>query len=80
MANTAFDLAYFERMAALEDRHPLTRSMREFTFDLLARYGAKSGDSLLDAGCGTNCFYVTGGNDFRTLGMWESIMPGRCFR
>jgi len=56
MANTDFDLAYFERMAALEDRHPWTRSMRRLTFDLLARHGAKGGQSLLDAGCGTGLF------------------------
>jgi SAM-dependent methyltransferase len=56
MANTEFDLAYFERMAALEDRHPWTRSMRLFTLNLLARYGAGPGQSLLDAGCGTGLF------------------------
>ena len=56
MAATEFDLAYFERMAALEDRHPWTRSMRTLTLDLLARHGAAEGDSLLDAGCGTGLF------------------------
>ena len=56
MANTDFDLAYFERMAALEDRHPWTRSMRRLTLDLMARHGAGEGHSLLDAGCGTGLF------------------------
>jgi SAM-dependent methyltransferase len=53
MANTEFDQTYFERMAALEDRHPWTRSMRILTLDLLARYGVSERHSLLDAGCGT---------------------------
>lgn len=66
MANTEFDLAYFERMAALEDRHPWTRSMRIFTLDLLARHGARSGHSLLDAGCGTGLF----------LRDWRDRFPG----
>jgi len=53
-------------MAALEDRHPWTRSMRLFTFQLLARYGARPGFSLLDAGCGTGLF----------LRDWRERFPG----
>jgi SAM-dependent methyltransferase len=68
MANTEFDLAYFERMAALEDRHPWTRSMRLFTLDLLARHGAAAGHSLLDAGCGTGLFLRDWKERFQSAG------------
>ncbi len=66
ISTTDFDSAYFERMAALEDSHPWTRSMRILTFQLLRRYGAVSGNSILDAGCGTGLF----------LREWAATFPG----
>jgi SAM-dependent methyltransferase len=68
MANAEFDSAYFERMAALEDRHPWTRSMRLLTLDLLARSGARAGHCLLDAGCGTGLFLRDWKERFRSAG------------
>ena len=50
-------------MAALEDAHPWTRSMRGLTLSLLSSYGLKRGCAVLDAGCGTGLFL----RDFREV-------------
>ncbi|MBM3764867.1 MAG: methyltransferase domain-containing protein [Acidobacteria bacterium] len=53
LAEAQFDQAYFERMAALEDAHPWTRSMRTLTLSLLKAHGLRQASAVLDAGCGT---------------------------
>ncbi len=53
---TDFSPAYFERMAALEDSHPWTASMRKLTLGLLRRHGPLQPQRMLDVGCGTGRF------------------------
>lgn len=48
---------YYERLQAIERKHPWTRAMRRLSFDLLKRQaGGDRGLKLLDAGCGTGLF------------------------
>src|SRR5262249_26558982 len=61
-ATTDFSPAYFERMAALEDAHPWTASMRKLALRLLRRYGPARPQRMLDVGCGTGRFL----NDWQT--------------
>lgn len=53
---TDFSSAYFERMAALEDSHPWTASMRKLALGLLRRHGLAQQHRMLDVGCGTGRF------------------------
>lgn len=53
---THFSPAYFERMAALEDSHPWTASMRKLALDLLQRHRLAPQHRMLDVGCGTGRF------------------------
>jgi SAM-dependent methyltransferase len=53
---TDFSPAYFERMAALEDSHPWTASMRRLTLGLLQRHSPAQPHRMLDVGCGTGRF------------------------
>jgi SAM-dependent methyltransferase len=53
---TDFSPAYFERMAALEDSHPWTSSMRKLTLALLRRHRFTQQRRMLDVGCGTGRF------------------------
>jgi SAM-dependent methyltransferase len=53
---TDFSPAYFERMAALEDSHPWTASMRKLALALLRRYRRAQPQRMLDVGCGTGRF------------------------
>jgi SAM-dependent methyltransferase len=48
---------YYERLKAVEQRHPWTQAMRRLSFDLLERCCAGiRNPRLLDAGCGTGLF------------------------
>jgi SAM-dependent methyltransferase len=53
---TTFSRAYFEQMAALEDTHPWTQSMRALTLALLKKNGNAPPQRILDVGCGTGGF------------------------
>ncbi len=53
---TDFSRAYFERMAALEDSHSWTASMRKLTLALLRRHRPAQQHRMLDVGCGTGRF------------------------
>jgi SAM-dependent methyltransferase len=69
---TDFSPAYFERMAALEDSHPWTASMRTLALDLLQRYGTAQRRRMLDVGCGTGGFL----KDWQTTasaGQWIGV-------
>jgi SAM-dependent methyltransferase len=48
---------YYERLKAVERRHPWTRAMRRLSFDLLRRgCSGVQRPQVLDAGCGTGLF------------------------
>jgi len=64
---TDFSPAYFESMAALEDSHPWTGSMRKLTLGLLRRYCRMAQRRVLDVGCGTGRFL----NDWQTAASAE---------
>jgi len=64
---TDFSPAYFERMAALEDSHPWTASMRRLTLNLLQRHSHTEQRCVLDVGCGTGRFL----NDWQTAASAE---------
>lgn len=64
---TDFSPAYFERMAALEDAHPWTASMRKLMLSLLRRHCRTEQRRVLDVGCGTGRFL----NDWQTAASAE---------
>ncbi|MEX2301642.1 MAG: class I SAM-dependent methyltransferase [Bryobacterales bacterium] len=48
---------YYERLKAVEARHPWAKAMRRLSFDLLRRgLGGVQRPKVLDAGCGTGLF------------------------